>query len=75
MWCGASVGQGVAVWERRCEVSVVLRVLAVAAFLLLFFAGTYFARVANPPHPLLGYSFGALAFIVGGALWRGGARP
>lgn len=50
------------------------RVLAVVVFLLLFFVATYFAKVARPPIPVLGFVVGALAFIVGGGLWRLGGR-
>lgn len=47
-----------------------MRCLAVIVFLTFVFAGTYFAKVRNPPQILLGYILGGIGFALGRKFWK-----
>ena len=49
------------------------KILAIVVFLVLLFLGTYFAKVSHGGvgAAFLGYTLGALAFIVAPMIWKG----
>lgn len=49
---------------------IALKTLAVVVFCVLILIGTYFVRMSGPS--ILGYVFGAAAFIISPAIWKAG---